>query len=214
MEEPLHREGILLRYNNATIQNNLFFANNYGIQTDGIGTIDGNTIVNNVYGVDGGDPIVNNIIANNSVGVVGGSTIEGNLIVDNRLGLSGGIQIRNNTIVNNTLGIQSGFSTLVYNNIYGNGLNVNFTSSTDANATYNWWGTTDTDKISQTIFDYKNDFRLGRVNFVPILTAPNSAAPSEITPIPVIPEFPTLIILPMFITATLALVVYFRKRKR
>ena len=203
------------RYNNVTILDNLLYGNGYGIQHGGIGRVDGNAIVRNNFGVKGGDPIVDNIIANNSIGVIGGSIIEGNLIVNNGLGLDGGVQIRNNTIINNTVAIRGGFSSANYNNIYGNGLNINFTSSADGNATYNWWGTTDVAVINQTIYDYKNDFTLGRVNFIPLLPDMNSDAPSPETPVPVIPEFPSLTILPLLIGGTTLLALTcFKKRKR
>jgi len=165
-------------YNNATITNNLISNCNSAIDNDALGAAEGNIIVNNVWGISGGDPIRNNIIANNKYGIMGSSTIKGNVIINNEVGIVGGTQISTNTIAKNTLGIQSGFSTLNYNNIFDNQMNVNFTSSNNANATYNWWGTTDTDKISQSIYDYKNDFTLGKVNFEPFLTSPNPDAPS------------------------------------
>ena len=170
--------------------------------------IEGNTIVNTNCGIDvtGREDIRNNIIANNEVGIDGGSTIEGNLIVNNTYGIKGGDEIRNNTIVNNTVGVEGGFTTLVYNNIYNNSeYNVRFTSSETPNAKNNWWGTTDVEAINQTIYDYKNDFYLGKVNFAPFLTEPNPEAPSIQTPI--IPEFPSWIILPLLITATFLIII-------
>jgi hypothetical protein len=57
----------------------------------------------------------------------------------------------------------------------------------DINATYNWWGTTDTNAISQTIHDNKNDFNLGKVNFDPILLQNNpNAMPNQNAPIPIV----------------------------
>jgi hypothetical protein len=44
------------------------------------------------------------------------------------------------------------------------------------NGTYNWWGTTDSNAISQTMHDYKNDFNLGNVTFIPILNSANPQA--------------------------------------
>jgi hypothetical protein len=165
-------------YNNATITNNFISNCNSAIDNDALGAVEGNIIVNNVWGISGGFPIRNNIVANNKCGITGSSIIEGNVIINNEIGIVGGTQITTNTIAKNTLGIKSGFSTLNYNNIYDNQMNVNFTSSNNADATYNWWGTTDTDKISQSIYDYKNDFTLGKVNFEPFLTSPNPDAPA------------------------------------
>jgi hypothetical protein len=123
------------------------------------------------------------------------SLIEGNLIVNNTNGINIiGIQgttvdsplIQNNTITNNTIGIYLGWErfsgvapAILNNNIYNN-RNYNVEESVpnnDINATYNWWGTTDASAINQTIYDFKNDFNLGVVSFVPFLTAPNPLAP-------------------------------------
>jgi len=74
------------------------------------------------------------------------------------------------------VGIQIGnqFSPpLRNNNIYGNELNVKLTGKASAqiNLPNNWWGTADQSAISQIIYDYKNDFNFGTVNFTPFLTA-------------------------------------------
>jgi hypothetical protein len=80
----------------------------------------------------------------------------------NSAGVSPPIIINNNFVGTNRYNVQSGFDTPLIN------------------ATYNWWGTTDSQAINQTIFDYKNNFQIGTVNFVPFLTAPNSQAPTYI----------------------------------
>ena len=56
-------------------------------------------------------------------------------------------------------------------------MNIYSSSKESVNAAYNWWGTTDTQAISQKIYDNKNDFHLGTVTFEPFLTAPNPEAP-------------------------------------
>jgi hypothetical protein len=137
------------------------------------------------------------------------------LVVNNQVGIRSGDQIRNNTIANNVLGIDGGFSTLVFNNIQNNINNIHYTSSADANATYNWWGTTDVAAINQTIYDYKNDFTLGRVNFVPLLTAPNPFAPSVDTPLPpIIPEVPTPMVMMVVMLVTMLIIVGLPKKKK
>ena len=105
--------------------------------------------------------------------------------------------------------------------------------SLDANVTYNWWGASDIVQIGNSIYDSKNDFTLGTVNFVPFLTEPNPQAtptsnpsptstptptqsPSYVpspTPVPSISEFPTSIIMLLLVAATLSLVVVRRKQK-
>jgi hypothetical protein len=123
------------------------------------------------------------------------SLIEGNLIIGNGNGIviseqqgstMGSPIVQNNTITKNDVGIYltwigiAGPSpTILNNNIYNNSnYNIKSSLSNDINATYNWWGTTDTQAINQTIYDFKNDFNLGTVTFVPFLTEPNPEAPT------------------------------------
>ena len=111
------------------------------------------------------------------------STIEENLVINNGQGIvnRGASIIQNNTIANNTVGIYSYKpSTIIYNNIQDNSefnIRLDTYARDNLNATFNWWGTTDTQAISQSIFDNKNDFNLGTVTFTPFLTAPNPEAP-------------------------------------
>jgi hypothetical protein len=80
--------------------------------------------------------------------------------------------------------------TIIENNLQNNTLNIQLTTdysghSKDVDASNNWWGTTDTQAINQTIYDFKDDFTLGVVTFVPFLTAPNPEAMSNLNaPIP------------------------------
>lgn len=142
------------------IQDNVVFNCNYGIVCDG--TID----------------VIGNIVYNNTYGIKGGSTVESNLIVNNYIGLIGGGRIQNNTIAYNKIGLETWSTIISYNNIQNNAnYNLNYTSTPNVDATNNWWGTTDNNTISQKIYDYKNDFTLGKVNFVPFLSAPNPDAP-------------------------------------
>jgi len=111
------------------------------------------------------------------------STIEQNTIINNGIGIvnRGASIIQNNTIVNNTVGIYSYKpSTIMYNNIQNNSeynIRLDQGASGNLNATYNWWGTTNTAAISQKIYDVDDEFNLGAVTFTPFLTAPNSEAP-------------------------------------
>ena len=52
-------------------------------------------------------------------------------------------------------------------------------------------------------YDCKYDFGSGEVSFVPFLTEPNPEATSS-----VIPEFPSIIILPLFLVVTLLVIIY------
>lgn len=158
----------------------------------------GNVILNSTIGIYGGPMnavISNNIISNCQTGIRFRTTdnspiIENNLITNctqtSIVIESGSFIIQNNTITNNGVGIQpSPSSTIIYNNIQNNNQSISLVGiSNDVNATYNWWGTTDIQAINQTIYDFKYDFNLGKVNFVPFLTEPNPEAPAVTMTIP------------------------------
>jgi hypothetical protein len=142
--------------------------------------------------------------------------------------------IENNTITENDIGLNIYYDslsnppstppspTIIYNNIQNNSeYNIYLGDLThvygliapEINASYNWWGTTNISSINQTIYDHKNNFNVGTVTFTPILTSPNSEALPN--PSAEIPEFPSWIIPPIFMTATLLIVIlYFKKRKQ
>jgi hypothetical protein len=118
--------------------------------------------------------------------------------------------IQNNTITNTGVAVclrDSGAKlakpTFQYNNIYDN-LNsniflgyparpgykpVDYTALSYINAANNWWGTTDNQEISQTMHDSKNQADLGKIQFNPYLTTPNTqATPNPNAPIPAIKQ--------------------------
>jgi hypothetical protein len=162
--------------------------------------------------------------------------IQRNLITDNLYGIQlmgAEFTIQNNTITNNNIGINSQSSPsydVTFNNIANNSQNIH-AGRDNFNATHNWWGTTDQQAINQSIYDFKNDFTLGVVTFIPYLTTPNpeavpalnAAAPTASpmptqtqtpnqTPSPSVPEFPGWILLPLAIAATL--IVFMKKKQR
>ena len=166
-----------------------------------------------LFFANGGLPMVqNNVIFNNTVGIesyvlrrgwVGTNipTIQNNLIYNNTKGVRLSInlqesygenpptKIQNNTIFQNGIGLElTGsvlyYCTIRYNNIQDNSnYSIYLGTSTDCNATNNWWGTTNIQTINQTIYDFKNDFTLGIVNFIPFLTEQNQVA-TEVPPEP------------------------------
>jgi hypothetical protein len=145
----------------------------------GIGRGSGNVIISN-------NTISTNGIIYSSVSVIS-TTINNNLIINTNIGLQiGDATVQNNTIANSQIGIllNSAVSpSIIWNNLENSSqYNIKLSStSNNINASNNWWGTTDTQAINQTIYDYKDDFNLGNVTFVPFLTAPNNQAPTYIT---------------------------------
>lgn len=127
-------------------------------------------------------------------------TILGNYFAEN----SGGIDAIDETIQNNTFtGDNSiyveGSPIIGYNNFLGTG-GITVSSSNNLDATYNWWGTTETASIDQKIRDYIDDFNLGKVVYTPFLTEinpqamPNQTATistSQPTPSPAMTNQPT-----------------------
>jgi len=202
------------------ISNNSITGGDVGIGCNGYALIS----ANNISGCTSGIQLYSKQVFSGSSHAY--PTVERNLITHNTRGINIALSSRfdagtatptilNNTISNNSVGIyisQSNFvasPTITYNNIHDNSnYNIQLSEYTenDVSANYNWWGTTDAEAINQTIFDFKNDFNLGTVSFIPFLTEPN---PEEIsTPIP---EFPSWTILPLFLTATMLIILCKRK---
>ena len=159
---------------------------------------------------DGVVHITDNIVSSHyKAGIyvgIGTAIIENNLITNNGNGIHviSHATIRNNTIANNGMGIRlysCPSPVIVHNNIQNSTMKSLYLEdmSNDVNATYNWWGTTNTSAINQSIRDFNDDFNLGTVSFVPFLTEPNTEA------IP-IPEFSSWIILPLLLIATLLII--------
>jgi hypothetical protein len=128
-------------------------------------------------------------------------------------------QIESNTIVENNRGIRIDSQIEISNNNFeNNSLNIYLTTNSNINLINNWWGTTDTQAINETIYDFKNDFNLGNVTFTPFLMSPNALAPKAsnpelaLSPSPTAPEFSGLVIVPLLVSVfTIALVLRYRK---
>ncbi|PVX25128.1 MAG: hypothetical protein CW691_05530 [Candidatus Bathyarchaeum sp.] len=203
-------------YNLAVIEENTIINCNYGIDGTRKDTVRNNIIAYNKYGIEVSSVVEGNIVFNNTYGIAGGQDIQNNLIMNNTYGITGGgTLIIANTIVNNFVGVESNFTTFAHNNIYDNSeYNIRFGSGYNTNVEYNWWGTTNIQAINQTIYDYKNDFFIGKARFVPILTEPNPEAPPIQTPtLPKtssIPEFSSLTILLLALAVASVVVIYRR----
>jgi outer membrane protein assembly factor BamB len=99
--------------------------------------------------------------------------------------------IENNTILRNYIGIyftwiKFDYDTELsvhYNNIYKNSyydmLNTEEIYETDVNATYNWWGTTNSSLIDEHIYDFYDNYNFGEVIYKPFLTEFYTNAPPE-----------------------------------
>ena len=94
--------------------------------------------------------------------------------------------ISNNTFFGSNIAISIhdiGFPspTIEYNNFLNNQYNIYLNEPTsEVNATYNYWSATTTQTINSTIYDFKDNFKVGNVSFVPFLNAPNTQAPTLI----------------------------------
>jgi hypothetical protein len=171
--------------NGGTAENNVVVNNNWGIASDNQATIKNNIISSGWYGIKSGGNVLieSNLVANCSIAAVA----LGDAIPEIQTGT-----VQKNTLIDSVNAIavwtynqKQATIDIAYNNILRCSQNtIRLFTTNDVNASNNWWGTTDTQTISQTIYDYYKDFTLGRVNINPILTALNTAAPSPDTFIP------------------------------
>jgi hypothetical protein len=124
-----------------------------------------------IYGIDVGNvTIERNLITENGNGFGFDTTMDSAMVP--QFGF-GNILIRNNSITNNFFGFQGNYPPIFqYNNFVGSEYNVKGPSM---DATYNWWGTTDKQSISQT-FSYS-----GNVLFVPFLNELNPETTPNLT---------------------------------
>jgi parallel beta-helix repeat protein len=180
---------------NSYVSDNIISNCYWGIGAYSSGTITDNTVSGCQVGIAiyGDTPTVQrNLITGNTKGI----EIFGHSMV------AGVATIQNNTITSNSVGIfiVGVFSTsILYNNIYSNiDKNFNLTVSSILNATYNWWGTADTQAISQTITAPVIDFTGSAVTYIPFLNSSNPEAspihglnPTSPTPTPTESASPT-----------------------
>ena len=156
----------------------------------GITYIDDNSISGQILYLE--TPLASAVmIERNLVTNSNGSAID--IAFANNVGCS--MTINNNTITDSAVGIQLhyGYPQLISNNnIYDNTINFKLDNNHSFNCTGNWWGTTDQQAIGNSIYDFKYDFTLGTVNFVPFLTSPNpQATPNPNAPISSLSAQPT-----------------------
>lgn len=187
------------------ISNNIIY--NYGNDAGAVrtyGLVYNNTILGGYRGIVAqfNQTILSNTIKDADVGISCGyissdpiyhPTIIGNLLINNTVGIDDyGCDpiITNNTIANSNRGIfltsytfyrNAAPTVIMYNNIYANNFNVYAeakNTTTIVSMPFNWWGTSDSSKIAQSIYDRQSDPTLARVTYAPFLNAPNPAAPT------------------------------------
>jgi hypothetical protein len=183
-------------------------------QTSALAPYNSPSLIHPGISTDGADnaSIFDNTIYGCSIGVRAGSVsnIKGNAIFNNSIGLEvdSKVTVYDNLIANNSIGIKLKYdsATIVDNNIYCNTQNSIYLESIsgDVDLANNWWGTVDEFVINQSIFDNKNNFNLGVVNFVPFLIQPNPQAPQypNFTNTPASTLTPALTLSPTLPTST------------
>ena len=192
---------------NATIIGNTIRGSIFGFSINGLTEISNNTVIGNgqyanSFGISCSNAHVydNVIYGFDKAGIVlyGNATVERNLMMNNERGLqvsSGGNSlIRYNTMTNNSVGIETNNSpvTIIYNNIQNNlQNNIFLLGGVNIDVINNWWGTTDTETIAKSIHDFRADFNLANVTFVPFLNEPNPEAPIAVTPTPSLSPLPS-----------------------
>ncbi len=177
-----------------------------GTGVGGYALITGNSISGCDTAIFGGASIIqNNYIFGNTLGI---DTLNGTILNNTISNKGKGINVPINMIYFFGWGEIPNTPTISYNNFNSNtNYAIYMTASNNVNAGYNWWGTTDPELIAQQIYDYRKDFSIGNVTYVPFLTEPNPDA------VP-IPEFPSWTILPLMMIGTLAIVINFKKRSK
>jgi len=147
-------------------------------------TIDGFSQGIHVLGTVSSSVLSNNTISNCSIGIVSDcqNSVE---ILDNEFrGTDTGIIIRagspylgGNTFVKQgeTIRVDGNATATAHHNSFeiGAGLTWTQNSALDADASHNWWGTTNLDTIQALMFDQHDDSLAGLVEIDPILTSPN-----------------------------------------
>jgi hypothetical protein len=147
----------------------------YGLNTGAV-TVANNTIDSTLW------------ITNHSSGKI---NVVNNLLGRITVGEETSPDIENNTVLNGIY-LQSNKAAILYNNIlHQDGQYAIYNNNgAGVNASYNWWGTTDTAAIEGSIYQAQPSY----VTFVPFLNSPNSQAPPipanaiTETPSPTVPE--------------------------
>ncbi len=168
---------IVLGENSSEVANNIVnCTSGVAIDDDGSGIISSNTINSGEQGIVAGD------LGSGTTGIESGvginTTISNNIINGFGMGIqvwSDNLRILNNTITNNSVGlfVTTNPALLQDNNIV-NTTAYGLYGTAYINASYNWWGTNDTQAISNSITT--GNHIESSVTFIPYLTALNTQA--------------------------------------
>jgi hypothetical protein len=200
----------ILSYNSATVFNNVINGNREkGINANGIGGSVLNNAVTNCsqWGIRVGSEVKveNNIVMDNYEGIV----IAGNSNI-----------IINNSIRNSAIAIYAYSPAIIVNNNIEDTtqylIRLDITEKYPINATYNYWGITDQQAIDKKIYDFKDDFNLGSVTFIPFLLQPYSQSPystSTSNPTSSVPEFSPMIALGCVLLVTAVFVAVLESKR-
>ncbi|MCJ7763172.1 hypothetical protein MUP38_06950, partial [Candidatus Bathyarchaeota archaeon] len=123
----------------------------------------------------------------NGIVALGKYIINNTMVFNNNLSGIIGNYITGSKVVNNSNNGILGGKILNYNDIYGNKpFDLKLVDSQDVDATSNWWDTTNETLIREQIYDYYDDFNLGKALYIPFLTdfAPQPTPTPTATPTP------------------------------
>ena len=184
--------GAILSRGNSNFTSNTFLG---GVEVSGAFTVIGNNITNAggaAVMAWGSGAISGNIIWGSSYGVTQddkttlSATVERNLITNNTCGIylrdsSDDAVIKDNTFAVNNVGVSnpSNRVAIAGNSFIDNAVYDIQAGSDAVNAAGNYWGTTNSEEISQKIFDSTDDFSLGTIIYTPFLTSANANAPGS-----------------------------------
>jgi hypothetical protein len=186
-----NRDGIVLDYGGSAEVSGSVIQNNTecGVRFPNIGGdlgLLGSIVENNLYGLYGlyessGRVLSSegSIIRNCTIGVMVNTleaystTIANNSLVNVQVGSGGAAALEYCNIYNSLVGIRLASGAVKYCNIYNHSeYNVENMAGDDINATYNWWGTVNEALIEDGIYDYYDNYTIGKVLYKPYLTAP------------------------------------------
>ncbi len=172
------------------VKNCEFYNNLKGIENSSNGSIE---IANCVFynhntAITYGNNIHHNVIAYSKQSALSGcAKVKYNQIWHNKIGLERAIKdsVENNSFRYNEIAIKGttvSSSSFLMNNCIENSTLYDYYNTGVAGAyiTMNYWGTTDSSTLMSRFYDFYDDFTIGKVTFLPVLTAADSGCADTI----------------------------------